>query len=516
MKRLTIPTFLMAGALLFNACSEGGSPTDVNLRDDSPQFHHGDGSWSEAVLVAGNPTCVSQGYVLGYKFDPPVNAPNPFGITFTIAGLYLTEWESDVPIAGVIVKGGPNAYLYKYNPAALSDTDDPGLHAPIGPNGQPAGISHLEFCINPELAISKTAETSYKRKWTWDIEKSKEVDLPLEGIGEEGLLSVEYTVTLSATSEDKNHKVTGTITIHNPAAFNLAASITSVTDVLTPGPIAATVDCGAAFPIPLPSGATLECDYEALVADDATDLNTATVVSTGVLGGTATAAVEWGDPDPEIDECVDVSDLLTINGIAEPSEYLGKVCAEDLDANDEYEFIYTRTFGAGGDFPLACGNNTVDNTASFITNDKGRTGEASEGFEIFVICEEPGDAETAWAANGNTPLEDRYVDSGNWATYVTYTGEKTVTLFAGQTINVGTVHFSAAVGGKVTITINLTGGWEFEPGSIVAVQDYEDEPIGINPSPGLFDHKASPTSATQATIEVPENNYYGVHAVVVP
>lgn len=517
MKRLTIPTFLMAGALLFNACSEGNSPTEANSRDLSPQFAHGTGGWDEVVLVPGNPTCVSLGYALGVKFDPPNVVANPYGITFTKSadGIYLTSWSSDVPVAAVLVKGGPDANLYKYDPAALGDVANPGLHSPDHPNpGQFPAISHLEFCINPALAISKTAETSYDREWTWDIEKDLDVDLPLE-FGEGDLLSVDYTVKVSATSEDINHKVTGQITIHNPAAFGLAASITSVTDALTPGPIAATVDCGAGFPIALASGATLVCDYEADVSDDATDLNTATVVSTGLLGGTATAAIVWGDPDDEIDECIDVKDVLEINGIEVLDESLGTVCApDDLDANGEYEFTYTRTFGAGGDFALECDENTVDNVASFITNDTGATGSDNAGFEIFVICEEPGDAETAWAANGNTPGSLPYTARGNWATYVQYTGEKTVTLFAGQTINVGTVHFSAAAGGFVTITINLTGGWSFEPGSVVAVQDYASAPSG-NPAPGQFDHK-EPASGTSHVIVVPANNFYGVHAVVVP
>lgn len=115
--------------------------------------------------------------------------------------------------------------------------------------------------------------------------------------------------------------------------------------------------------------------------------------------------------------------------------------------------------------------------------------------------------ETAWAA-GN-----RYVTRGNWATYAPYVSDSTVTLYAGQTMAAGTVHFSAPDDGDVTITINLSGDWEFAPVSEnVKIQDYASAPSG-NPSPGLFEHKGT-ASGTYFSIVVPENNFYGVHADV--
>mgnify|MGYP006291938961 CR=1 FL=1 len=122
--------------------------------------------------------------------------------------------------------------------------------------------------------------------------------------------------------------------------------------------------------------------------------------------------------------------------------------------------------------------------------------------------------ETAWAAKGEESGMIRYTPQGNWATYVEYDGEqKEVTLFAGQTINVGTVHFSEPVDETVTITITLTGDWEFdEVEENVKIQDYETAPSG-NPSIGLFDHKGDATGSS-FSIDVTENNYYGVHVDV--
>ena len=127
------------------------------------------------------------------------------------------------------------------------------------------------------------------------------------------------------------------------------------------------------------------------------------------------------------------------------------------------------------------------------------------------FCWNPGqmcyEEETAWA-DGEPYNPD---EPGNWATYTPYYGEEqTVTLYAGQTMDAGTVHFSAPEDGDVTITITLGGSWYFaDVDENVKIQDYIDAPSG-NPQPGHFDWKynaeESPFSAS-----VPQNNFYGVH-----
>jgi len=59
------------------------------------------------------------------------------------------DWESNLGVSAVVVKGGPNANLYEYTPPA---TEDDGLHAPINPaNDRPFGLSHVSFCyVEPE------------------------------------------------------------------------------------------------------------------------------------------------------------------------------------------------------------------------------------------------------------------------------------------------------------------------------------------------------------------------------
>lgn len=152
-------------------------------------------------------------------------------------------------------------------------------------------------------------------------------------------------------------------------------------------------------------------------------------------------------------------------------------------------------------------------------------------------------SETAWGAG------DRFVEQGNWATYITYTVEceeptpacsyetawggdteggggkgwwyyfdpskgLTQTIWAGQIINVGNVTVSGCSDGKATITITLTDGWELqdvdkdgkpvtEP---VKIQGYDEIP-DERPPAGKFETYKS----NSPTVEVPCFNYYAIH-----
>jgi len=116
-------------------------------------------------------------------------------------------------------------------------------------------------------------------------------------------------------------------------------------------------------------------------------------------------------------------------------------------------------------------------------------------------------SETAWGAG------TRYVTKGNWATYSTYKENSTVKLFAGQTIDAGTIHFSKANKGKVTITITLNNGFRLahNGNSIVSeavkVQGYSSTPAAKNPAPGQF----KSYKGTSLTFTVDEAKFYGIH-----
>ena len=129
------------------------------------------GSGIEPTVFPGNPNCqdaygsgtfgvkIEDNYNRTFTFDCSANdvectGPNtqPSNLDASISvstsdNVYF-NWSLEsgcVNIIGVIVKGGPNANVYNYYPVnnLTSDTD---LHAPINNSGNPAEISHIEFC----------------------------------------------------------------------------------------------------------------------------------------------------------------------------------------------------------------------------------------------------------------------------------------------------------------------------------------------------------------------------------
>lgn len=111
----------------------------------------------EPLFREGNPTCSGLGYGdFELKFDSPANGSSSLtsqGVTITIAvsnsgaGTVFNWSASGGVVNAVVAKGGPNANLYVYNPAATADT---GLHSPVNPsNGKYYGLSHVSFCFTP-------------------------------------------------------------------------------------------------------------------------------------------------------------------------------------------------------------------------------------------------------------------------------------------------------------------------------------------------------------------------------
>jgi len=140
--------------------------------------------------------------------------------------------------------------------------------------------------------------------------------------------------------------------------------------------IAATVDCGLAFPYELAPMGTLTCTYQSDLPDGSVRVNAATVTTDGeVAGGTGTADVDFADATiREVDTCIDVSDTNV--------GFLGTVCADSAPVTFEYSMFV-------GPFtdPDDCGTHKLANTASFVTNDTGTTGEDPWMLTILVACE---------------------------------------------------------------------------------------------------------------------------------
>jgi hypothetical protein len=333
--------------------------------------------------VSGNPTCPSGLFEL--KVEPPVDGTYTLGsfsvsvdVRSTTPG-QVFDFSANMGVDQVIVKGGPGANAYLYSPEDKADT---GLHAPVNSNNNKYfDLSHISFCVDFELQVSKTAGTTFTRTYEWSIAKSHDQTGTVE-LAPGQSHDVNYDVTVDVAGQtDSDWAVSGTIAVTNPA--HVAASGVTVEDVVSPA-ITASVDCngaaaGTGVPATIAPGGTLNCTYTTALPDGTSRTNTATADSTttGIHEGSGTAAVTFGDPTNELDECITVTDDKV--DLSTPAT-LGTACVTDTMPKT---FSYTNTFGP---FPNECATHTLTNTAAFKTNDQERTDTATSTVTIAVKC----------------------------------------------------------------------------------------------------------------------------------
>ncbi len=523
MRQLRWLIALAAGALVLAACSD--APT-AGLRSQAT-FSAGVIPEARDDIATGSAEaeCAQVGaYAFAYKFEDPsdgdVAVHEGNTITLAVDGAYF-GFTSAAAVEAVLAKGGPRHNVYVYDPPV---TKDDGLSAAVNPStGLPYGLSHVTLCWSQrvesgeggdgeELTVTKTVETSYARTHDWSIAKSLEPAELLLFTDGSGDATVTWTVGVTyAGSEDHDFNVSGVITIENTGMLD--ASITGIVDELAGAVI--DVDCGDGFELgdTLVAGETLTCHYDVAVDAKVEGVNEVTV-TTAIDSYGSTEPIVWGAPDPNVDASVIVRD--TNAGFA--AEYGDALLdADDLEPGEVTIFSYTEDYAWEDYGQEGCGDHDHANTAK-VVGDAGSVvvqGVAVLAVRVqcFVFA-----GETAWAADGDDPGTWPYnaADAGgNWATYVEYAA-KTTTLFAGQTIDVGSVGFSEVSGdGDVTITVALAGDWEFEDVSEnLKVQGYAFAPTG-NPEPGLFDHKRTCEAASDTcAIDVPAAAFYGVHVNV--
>jgi hypothetical protein len=224
------------------------------------------------------------------------------------------------------------------------------------------------------LTVTKDATPTFDRVWTWTIEKN--ADATEITINADESATINYEVDVAATHVDSGWAVSGTITITNPAP--VAAVGVSVADMLTGG-IAATVDCdpvtaGDQATVDVPAEDSATCSYSATLPNGDTRTNTATATLFGE-DYTGTAQVDFTGVAPdETDDTIDVTDSH--------AGYLGQVTASPPDPFED-TFSYQRTVPGSS---LVCGENLIENTATFVTTDTGATDSDDADVTITVIC----------------------------------------------------------------------------------------------------------------------------------
>jgi hypothetical protein len=225
------------------------------------------------------------------------------------------------------------------------------------------------------LGVTKTAGPHFTRTYHWKITKEVTPTNVILATGEQ--IQVDYKVVVNTTGyTDSAWSANGDISVNNPAP--IAATINSVTDLVSPN-FAGSVTCGVSFPYQLAGGGTLNCTYTANLPDAVGRTNTATVtmqnyarpsgVEIGTTDFSGAADVKFGDPDTIRDDDVTVYD---------DGEELGTVSISEVPKT----FTYGRYVGPYE----ACGTYQVVNTAKFVANTTGATGQASATVSVTVPC----------------------------------------------------------------------------------------------------------------------------------
>jgi hypothetical protein len=122
---------------------------------------------NDGELVPGNPGCddiAPEGVTwIELKVEPPEDGDSSDGTLTVNVDVSNTDdgqvfdWESNIGVDAVIVKGGPNANVYVYDPESMGDT---GLHAPVNSSGMWAGLSHISFCYDTDDVPPSTPTTA--------------------------------------------------------------------------------------------------------------------------------------------------------------------------------------------------------------------------------------------------------------------------------------------------------------------------------------------------------------------
>lgn len=102
-------------------------------------------------------------------------------IAVTVTTDTFVKWTASSGVGAVIVKGGPDANVYEYDPQRLGDS---GLASPPNSSGKPAGLSNLTFCWNPKPKDPPSTEWCSPGYWK---NHPKEADIAAKACGIEDL-----------------------------------------------------------------------------------------------------------------------------------------------------------------------------------------------------------------------------------------------------------------------------------------------------------------------------------------
>lgn len=315
----------------------------------------------------GNVTCEQLEHAFGFKLDyseitDTFDGAWPDGISVTVSDGTFVAWSSTFPISAVIVKGGPTANVFAYDPASLADSMLAAPRNPSPPGNPPYALSNLTFCWNAvpddeephdepsvlDVLVTKTAHTTFERDYRWTVAKPETSGITALSWSPGQSFMAYYRVTVGlddAVLTDSAWTVWGIITVLNGADSTEAATVSDVSDFIGEG-IDVTVACEVTLPHVLEPGDSFTCRYDAALPDGEARTNRAQVTANDVTFDGSTA-ITFEEPAATRNACIEVHDN---GGTGDPmvlSSFtkLGEVCIDDLDESGKKVFSYGLDLG---------------------------------------------------------------------------------------------------------------------------------------------------------------------------
>jgi hypothetical protein len=358
-------------------------------------------------------------------------------------------------------------------------------------------------CVTPpegvvtSLKVSKTAEGHWNRYLDWTLTKAADPTYVEElCVGDEQVIN--YTVTVTQDGYTDKYLVSGEITIINDQGEegeDKTAYISYVDDAIEARIEKEwvevnrerireefTIETGGTMVIPYEVEFELPEDYKSL-------RNVAYVYLVNHAPGPDTPKeflfrIDFSIPEtPTImNECVEVVDSYAGS--------LGEVCGEG--ASETFTYSRTVSYEEPGTY-------YVPNTVTAYSNGTAVATATATVTIVVVDCGGGCQEETAWGGNTGVNVGD----PGAWWYYFVVADGSPQTIWAGQTINVGTVTYENG-----QLIINLTGGWELQDVSeSVKIQGYTaDDLPTVRPAAGNFEYKG-----TELIVTVDPYPYYAIH-----
>jgi len=343
----------------------------------------------------------------------------------TVSGQTITVTDDKTDPAHPVVLGTadatvPDSQVFTYT---LTKTAPAGGCMPftntawLGTDTAHPATATATICGGSALEVSKTADPSFTRDWTWEVTKvaaaPRVIADPVTGQA-----TATYTVTATPTKTDSAWTVTGTITLHNPNSVALTG--VTVNDTL-PGATCST----DAVPSSIAAGATVTVSYTCTFASDP---------GTGTLTNTVTAS--WADSGYVKAGSISATASTTFAGLApavehgattqvtDPQATTGLPATATAPAGGSYQVTATWTNANPGTCP------SFDNTASVTGDSASAAVEVCRAADLTVAKTATGAYDTtyAWAIDKKLGDVPGVIPSGSTVDYpytltVTKTGQ---------------------------------------------------------------------------------------------